>query len=147
MEVHWYINDMFATLEDNSDPVIGLKAPQRCPGAPSVGYTYPVDWLYHRITLTTGPGGGQQWLKVQATWDSWDPSPDVIHKQGISAPFYVEVSGSRVTWLEYLWAPYIACLVALWEILRKYAVLAHVKPGHPVEFLRSLPKGQLVLCG
>lgn len=142
--VSWRINGNYvAPLPDYSQnpPLVG---PQPCPGAPSVLYTYPVGGVYHRISLTSAPGSSQVSIAAQVDWASWDMSGTVTNLNGQTGPFDVSLSGSHIIWPAYLIKEEEACLAALWALLEKLELVAHISPGDPVEFLRGLPPEQQV---
>jgi hypothetical protein len=142
--VSWLLNGRpVPSLPDynQSPPSVG---PQPCPGAPWVLYNYPVDGLYHRISLASAYGSQPVSIAAQVSWDSWDYSGDVTNLEGTTPPFDVSLSGSAFMWPAYLIKEEEACLAALWGLLGKLGLLAHVNPGDPVQFLRGLPQEQQV---
>ena len=53
------------------------------------------------------------------------------------------VSGSVIQWPAHLIKEEASCLRHVWDVLKRYAEIAHVNPGDPVQFLGAFPVAEL----
>jgi hypothetical protein len=124
------------------DPGYGdaMLFPAPCPGLPSVRYLCPVQGHWHRISLISTSGEPEQCLSLQALFRRRDDNYQKIEDGPIVR---VCVSGSVIQWPAHLVKEEASCLRHLWDVLKRYAEVAHVNPGDPVQFLSAFPASEL----
>jgi hypothetical protein len=135
--VGWAVNGQMIV-----DPGYGdvMMFPEPCPGLPSIRYRCPVEGHWHRISFISTSGEPEQCLSVQALFRRKDDNYQQIED---GPTVKVCVSGSVIQWPAHLIKEEASCLRHMWDVLKRYAEVAHVKPGDPVQFLAAFPPAEL----
>ena len=136
--VGWAVNGQ--TIFDPGHGTAVIFPGEPCPGQPSVRYVCPVEGHWHRISFLSTPGEPEHCLSVQALFRRRDTGWQQLE----DGPFIqVCVSGSVIQWPAHLIKEEAACLRHVWDVLKRYAEVAHVNPGDPVQFLAAFPVAEL----
>jgi hypothetical protein len=136
--VGWAVNGQTIFDPGHGSAVIFPGEP--CPGQPSVRYVCPVEGHWHRISFLSTPGEPERCLSVQALFRRKDTGWQQLE----DGPFIqVCVSGSVIQWPAHLVKEEAACLRHVWDVVKRYAEIAHVNPGDPVQFLTAFPVAEL----
>lgn len=124
------------------DPGYGGNTPypEPCPGLPSVRYLCPVQGHWHRISFISSSGEPERCLSLQVLFRRREDNYQNVED---GPTVKVCVSGSLIEWPAHLIKDEASCLRHVWDVLQRYAEVAKVNPGDPVQFLAGFPASEL----